>query len=510
MNFHKEAFRLPFWPGTLLLAVLPAFAPGVLAQTAPPVLSNVTVNAVVLENGVATLTGNINVSDNNSLTLAVNWGDGAGVQLASLPGGATNFSTTHQYLDNHQNGVPSAPFTVNVTLTDNNGVNNPNFLSAIFQDLLGRPVDPSSQTFYLNYLAGGGSRSQVATDLVGSSEYRSRLVEDDYLKFLHRPADPTGLNSGVNYLAAGNTDEQYIALLTGSAEYFANRGGGSNSGFLDALFYDLLNRPIDPPTRTTFLNQMSSGATANTVAMEVLTSAEYRTDLIGAFFWRFLHRAVDNSSLNVFLNLMNSGGTDEQVISQIAVSAEYYSNRSGGTVTARTSLVVSNLPPVLSGLAITSPIMEGKSATLSGNLPSEGNGDTFTLLVDWGDGSTPQNFAPGATNFFALTHQYLNPNRAYIVSVGAYESDDPGTNYQTLSLQVLSPPSTITSFTLSKGLPHIVGQGLPSHVYTIQGSTNLVDWTYLGGATGDNSGVFIFDDRGAPSFLHRFYRVLSP
>jgi hypothetical protein len=508
MNLHGEAFRPPSWSVTFL--VLLAFAPGVLAQTAPPVLSNVTVNAVVLENGVATLTGNISVSDNNSLTLAVNWGDGAAVQLLSLTGGAANFSTTHQYPDNHQNGVPSTPFTVNVTLTDNNGVNNANFLSAIFQDLLGRPVDPTSQSFYLNFLAGGGTHTQVATNLLGSTEYRTRLVQDDYQKFLHRAADPTGLNSGVNFLASG-TDEQYIAVLAGSAEYFANRGGGDNSGFLDALYYDLLNRPIDPTSRSLFLGQLNSGTSPNAVALEVLGSTEYRTDLIGAFFWRFLHRAVDSSSLNGYLNLMNnSNWTDEQVISSIDGSAEYYSNRSGGTATARTSLVVSNLPPVLTGLAITSPIMEGKSATLSGNLPSEGNGDTFTLLVDWADGSTPQTFAPGATNFFALTHQYLNPNRAYIVSVGVSESDDPGTNYQTLTLQVLSPPSTITAISVPKGLTHIVGQGLPAHVYTIQASTNLVDWTYLGGATADNSGLFIFDDRGASSFPRRFYRVLSP
>src|SRR5260370_27669336 len=278
MNFHAEAFRLPSWPVTFL--VLLAFAPGVLAQTAPPVLSNVTVNAFVLETSTATLTGNINVSDNKSLTLAVNWGDGAVVQLLSLPGGATNFSTTHQYLDNHQNGVPSTPFTVNVTLTDNNGVNNANFLSAIFQDLLGRPVDSFSQTFYLNFLAGGGTRTQGATNLLGSTEYRTRLVQDHYQKFLHRAADPSGLNTGVNYLASVGTDEQYIAVLAGSPEYFANRGGGNNSGFLDALYYDLLNRPIDSPSRTTFLNQMSSGATPGQVASEVLTSTEYRTDLV--------------------------------------------------------------------------------------------------------------------------------------------------------------------------------------------------------------------------------------
>jgi hypothetical protein len=171
---------------------------------------------------------------------------------------------------------------------------------------------------------------------------------------LHRAADAAGLNSGVNFLAAGGTDEQYLATLIGSAEYLQNRGYGSNSGFLDALYFDLLNRSIDASARALFLSQMSSGTTAAQVATEVLTSAEYRSDLVTALIWRFLHRAPGSSDISFYLNMLNAGGTDEQVVAALGGSVEYYNNRSGGTAGARTSLEVLKAPAKITSLSIAS------------------------------------------------------------------------------------------------------------------------------------------------------------
>src|SRR5262249_47563991 len=163
--------------------------------------------------------------------------------------------------------------------------------NAIFQDVLGRPVDSAAQSYYLAYLSRGAARNGVVTSLTGSAEYRQKVVADSYQRFLHRSADAAALTSGVNFLAAGGTDEQYQATLIGSAEYLQNRGNGSNIGFLDALYFDLLNRSIDASARTLFLSQLSSGTTTAQIATQVLTSAEYRADLVTALIWRFLHRA---------------------------------------------------------------------------------------------------------------------------------------------------------------------------------------------------------------------------
>ena len=458
---------------------------------------------------MVTLTGSIADAEQNGFTLAVNWGDLPAVQLVQLPAGSTVFSVRHQYLDNHQPGTSFTPFWINLTVTDTSGANNLDFLSAIFQDLLRRPMAPSEQTFYLNYLSQGGARSGVVGNLTGATEYRQRLVGDYYQKFLHRPADSSGLSSGVSFLAAGGTDEQFISTLTGSAEYFSNRGGGSNNGFLDALYFDLLARPVDPTARASFTAQLNSGTTRSQVSTEVLDSSEYRNDLVTALFWRFLHRLPSASDATFYVGLLNSGQTDEQLIGSLAGSQEYFNVRSGGTATAQASLTVSNLPPAFNTLTISSPIVEATAATLSGSILGEANSDSFSLFINWGDGSSPQSFDLGTSTSFSFTHQYLLANPAYLVSVGVSDSEDPGTNFQTLKLAVTSAPSTITYVTFANGLPHLVGQGIPSHTYSIQASSNLVDWAGIGTAAADTAGRFSFDDQ-APASLQRFYRILSP
>ena len=70
-----------------------------------------------------------------------------------------------------------------------------------------------------------------------------------------------------------------------------------------------------------------------------------------------------------------------------------------------------NAPPVLSNVGATSPVTEGGTTTLSGSISDANANDTFSLTVDWGDGSAPQVFNyPAGTTSFSETHQYLDDN----------------------------------------------------------------------------------------------------
>jgi hypothetical protein len=96
---------------------------------------------------------------------------------------------------------------------------NDGFLNALYQDVLGRAIDPSGQATFTQELASGVTRTQVATEIFSSTEYRQRLVQSYYQSFLHRPADPSGVNGFVQALQAGSTDEEVIASIIGSQEY---------------------------------------------------------------------------------------------------------------------------------------------------------------------------------------------------------------------------------------------------------------------------------------------------
>ena len=56
----------------------------------------------------------------------------------------------------------------------------------------------------------------------------------------------------------------------------------------------------------------------------------------------------------------------------------------GGSASSGISIRVNNVAPVLSNVAITSPIIAGTAATLTGNISDVGSLDTFALTVNWG------------------------------------------------------------------------------------------------------------------------------
>src|SRR5262249_37274911 len=97
-----------------------------------------------------------------------------------------------------------------------------------------------------------------------------------------------------------------------------------------------------------------------------------------------------------------------------------------------TTVIVNNVAPTLSGVSATSGD-ESSMVALSGNIGDPGTRDTFSLVVDWGDGSLPQTFNYSAgTHTFAETHRYLDDNPSgtpsdnYSISLSLAD-DDGGT-----------------------------------------------------------------------------------
>jgi hypothetical protein len=101
------------------------------------------------------------------------------------------------------------------------GGTNAVFLSAVYQDALGRTIDPSGQAFFGNRLAAGTSRGQITSAIFASTEYRQDIVQGYYLSILGRSADKTGLAIFISALAGGKSDEEIMADIFGSDEFLA-------------------------------------------------------------------------------------------------------------------------------------------------------------------------------------------------------------------------------------------------------------------------------------------------
>jgi Tol biopolymer transport system component len=101
-----------------------------------------------------------------------------------------------------------------------------------------------------------------------------------------------------------------------------------------------------------------------------------------------------------------------------------------------------NHPPVLSNLVVT-PVNEGDTATLSGEITDPDEGDTFTLDITWGDGQSQSMNYPAGTTTFELTHRYLDDPPAgapfgddYLITVTASNDHRAGIDSRGLLVTV--------------------------------------------------------------------------
>jgi hypothetical protein len=124
-----------------------------------------------------------------------------------------------------QNGATVEQVKANLLGSDeyflHSGGDNQSWLESVYQDVLHRLPDPFGEGIYLQALATGASRVQIAQIILTSPEAYMDQVLDYYKNFLNRTADAAGLQTWVTALQQGVRDEKVIAGFLGSPEYVA-------------------------------------------------------------------------------------------------------------------------------------------------------------------------------------------------------------------------------------------------------------------------------------------------
>jgi hypothetical protein len=176
------------------------------------------------------------------------------------------------------------------------------FVTALYRDLLNRAPDPAGLAAWTNVLdVRIANNTQVALGFINSLEYRTDAVQNLYHTLLRRDADTGGLNAFVNYLGMGGTIKQVEVIMLSSDEYFQTQGGGTNTGFLQAVYRDVLNRPPDAGGLQAFLQALNNGLSRRQVAEVILDSPEGTTVLVTNMYQKFLNRNPDPTGLNSFV-----------------------------------------------------------------------------------------------------------------------------------------------------------------------------------------------------------------
>lgn len=288
-----------------------------------PITFTATVAPTVL--GAGTPSGTVNFFDGGtqigSATLAtVNGQQQASFTTSSLAIG--NRSITAVYAgDANFNSAKSSAFPELVGNTVER------FVNQVYRDLLKRDADPQSLLLWANLLYHGMAHEEFVQAIVTSNEFHVQEVQTLYQRYLGRAAEPAAANAMGLFLLHGGTIEEETALIVGSQEYLQNHGGTVN-GFADGIYHDLLGRSVDPAALAAIANELSAGATRTMVVEQVLTTNEYRQNVVQTFFSEYLGRPADATALSAGTASLNAGVSDQQLAAAIVASDEYF-NRLG-------------------------------------------------------------------------------------------------------------------------------------------------------------------------------------
>jgi hypothetical protein len=119
------------------------------------------------------------------------------------------------------------------------------------------------------------------------------------------------------------------------------RGGGTDTGFLQAVYQDILGRAPDPAGLAFWAQILANGdfeeaqeepaspARRQEVAASILQSLESSQDQVQTWYSQYLHRAADPIGLGGLSNALRQGLSDESAIAIIIGSDEYFAQASG-------------------------------------------------------------------------------------------------------------------------------------------------------------------------------------
>jgi Domain of unknown function (DUF4214) len=197
------------------------------------------------------------------------------------------------------------------------------FVTSLYQGVLGRNPDATGLAYWTGQLSAGATRTQVAAGITRSSEGLSRDIQIFYQDLLNRPADQTGLTYWFDQTQYGMSLNQVEAGIIGSQEFF-NDAGGTNTGFINAMYQSVLGQPADATAQSFWGNLLNEGNSRIQVAGQLLVGTGDSQLKVTDFYQELLARAPDTTGLQYWAAQLESGTPQLQVLAGILGSDEYF------------------------------------------------------------------------------------------------------------------------------------------------------------------------------------------
>ncbi len=224
--------------------------------------------------------------------------------------------------------LASAEYGLKVTANNYDSQQDTRWLHQAFLDALGRPIDASGLGFYITQIRVGARRFDIAQSIVGSTEFRIKLIQGVATNYVGHPLDATGLNNFVLQLGQGVPVEEVKAQILQSDEYFTlqQKNGGGNLGYLVGVFNDVLGRNLDDASRVLYGTKLASGESRHDVALEVLKSPAGLGRVVQFAYPQFLVRPAADGDITFWTSMLQTSLTDLAFYAKLLGSHEYYVN----------------------------------------------------------------------------------------------------------------------------------------------------------------------------------------
>lgn len=369
--------------------------------------------------------------------IEVDWGDGSPVTTQNVPVGARAYALTHRYDDDGASRADSHVYRVVVTVRDQSGASSatPVFLvevdnvaPTVLETTLnhsqineggtlrvdGSFVDPGLlDTHFVSINWGDGSpRQRIATNQIQQTgTLRQFSVSHTFLDNPEAASnyvitvevsdddDPLNVVSSTESLIVNNINPTFRASAVGQPLFEL-----STDEIIEGSELSLRLRITDPGREShTLIIDWGDGTPAET--LNLLPGVE--TSPILRHTYKNATDFIDFYTIQATISDRDTAPLDAQTVLQpIAV----YNSRP--TVSA----------PVLSA---TGPISEGDELVISGSFSDVALGESYTVVVEWGDGTFTPAEVDEVTRTYSARHKYLDDSPVFedLYAVQVFVSD---------------------------------------------------------------------------------------
>jgi hypothetical protein len=175
---------------------------------------------------------------------------------------------------------------------------NEHWVQTVYLDDLGRSGSHAELDIWSAYLDGTtATRTGVASAIAHSGEAEDHLVKSWYVHYLGRQAAGGEEQGWVNALAAGQSPEQVLAGILASVEFQARaqsliQSGSADQRLVQALYQLLLDRTATDSELAGWTSTLPTLGPQG-MALDFLTSTEFRMDQADGYYQALLHRPSD-------------------------------------------------------------------------------------------------------------------------------------------------------------------------------------------------------------------------